>query len=446
MIEDKQKLRSLPSDSEKLTRGPGQKRVELLCPGGTLEKLKIAIRYGADACYIAGMNYGLRTRAGNFTRQEMEEALAFAHSHNAKIYVVANMVTHEGDEAGVEDFFREIYDLGVDAVLISDPGLIAICQAVTPNLPIHLSTQASAINYEALNFWHSQGLERVVLGREVSLEEIREMKAKTEIEIESFIHGAMCVGYSGRCVLSNHLKFRDGNRGGCAQPCRWAFELFDLDPDADSASFRADLSSKSGDQADGDKQPFYISAADLSMIEHIPELIESGVDSLKIEGRMKSIHYVSTVANVYRKALNSYYEDPEHYEVQQEWIDELEKVAQRNLSTGFYFGKPGVNEQSYKDTEESHLQIFIGQVLAYDPDTGIATIEQRNKFEVGDQIEFYGPGFRHHIQRVEWMENEEGERIDSCPHPQMILRMPVVKPVKRYDLIRKIFPEDDLNA
>lgn len=405
------------------------KKPEILCPGGDLEKLKIAITYGADACYIAGMDYGLRTRAGNFTEEEMQEAVDFAHTRGAKVYVVANMLTHEGDEVGVEDFFRQLSRQNVDAVLISDPGLISICQMVAPDLAIHLSTQASNVNYAALNFWKSEGLERVVLGREASLAEIREMKEKTDIELECFMHGAMCVGYSGRCVLSNHMLLRDANRGGCAQPCRWFFQLSE---------------EEEGSPLNPEGSPFCMSAADLSMIEQIPELLEAGIDSLKIEGRMKTIHYVSTVANVYRKAIDTYFEDPENYEYNPEWGEELAKVATRNMSTGFLLHEPGRTEQSYQDTRSKKNYRFVGKVLDYDETSKIATIQQRNKFSVGDFVEFYGPGFRHHVQQVAWLENEDGERIESCPHPKMLLRMPLEQAVKRDDLLRLIYDIDEI--
>lgn len=405
---------------------------EILCPGGSLEKLKIAIHYGADACYIAGMNYGLRTRAGNFSPEDMQEAVRFAHQHQAKVYVVANMVPHEGDAVGIEDFFRSLEDLGVDAVLISDPGLIRVCQQAAPKLAIHLSTQASTLNYAALNFWADQGLERVVLGRELSLAEIREMKARSKIQLEAFLHGAMCVSYSGRCVLSNHICYRDANRGGCAQPCRW---FYDVGLEDENHRYRE----LGGPGPDGDTATaFSMSAADLCMLDHIPDLVEAGLDSLKVEGRMKSIHYVSTVANVYRAALDAYYEDPDHYQVKPEWRAELQKTAQRVLSTGFYEGQPGPETQFAQQGQVDPGVTFVGQVLDYDPDTGVATLEQRNKFARGDSLEFYGPGMRIFRQTVAWLENAEGDPIEACPHPLMTLRLPVDQPVQPHDLVRLV--------
>ncbi|WP_163969752.1 peptidase U32 family protein [Oceanobacillus halotolerans] len=403
------------------------KKPEVLAPAGTLEKLKTAIRYGADAVYIGGNQYGLRSRAGNFSYDEMKEGVAFANKHDAKVYVTANMVTHEGDEEGAGEFFRKLRDIGIDAVIVSDPALIEICAMDAPGLPIHLSTQASATNYETLNFWHKEGLERVVLAREVGMDEIKEMQEKTDVEIEAFIHGAMCISYSGRCTLSNHMSNRDANRGGCSQSCRWKYDLFEMPQPEQHESVLA------GDPV----EDFSMSAVDMSMIRHIPDLVENGVDSLKIEGRMKSIHYVSTVANVYRKAVDAYCEDPENYEFKQEWEDELWKVATRELASGFYYGMPTENEQLFGKRRKIPAYSFIGQVLLYDEETKIATIQQRNLFEVGDDIEFYGPGFDHVSQTIHQMWDEEGNEIDRAPRAMMTVKMKVDHPVKPYDMMRK---------
>lgn len=405
------------------------KRPEVLAPAGTLEKLKTAIHYGADAVYIGGNAYGLRSRAGNFTREEMEEGVAFAKAHHAKVYVAANMVTHEGNQEGAGEFFRELRDVGISAVIVSDPALIEICAMEAPGLPIHLSTQASATNYETLEFWKNEGLERVVLAREVSMEEVAEIRKHTDVEIEAFIHGAMCISYSGRCTLSNHMSMRDANRGGCSQSCRWKYDLFDMPFGTEQHQSLTDKGAVN--------EEFSMSAVDMSMIQHIPDLIENGVDSFKIEGRMKSIHYVSTVSNVYKAAVDSYMADPENYVCKQEWIDELWKVAQRELATGFYYGTPSENEQLFGERRKIPQYKFIGEVMAYDEATGIATIRQRNHFSVGDEIEFYGPGFQHFEQSVEVMHNEEGVSIDRAPNPMMILTMPVKQPVQVGDMIRK---------
>lgn len=404
------------------------KRPEVLAPAGTLEKLKTAIRYGADAVYIGGNAYGLRSRAGNFTYEQMAEGVAFAKAHDAKVYVAANMVTHEQNQAGAGEFFRELRDVGISAVIVSDPALIEICATEAPGLPIHLSTQASATNYETLEFWKEEGLERVVLAREVSMEEVAEIRKNTDVEIEAFIHGAMCISYSGRCTLSNHMAMRDANRGGCCQSCRWKYDLYDLPFGGERHSL-----TENGAVA----EEFSMSAVDMSMIEHIPDLIQNGVDSFKIEGRMKSIHYVSTVANVYKAAVDSYMADPENYVCKQEWIDELWKVAQRELATGFYYKTPSENEQLFGERRKIPEYKFVGEVLSYDEITKMATIRQRNLFELGDEIEFYGPGFHHFEQVVTEMYDEEDQPIDRAPNPMMLLTMPVVQPVQPGDMIRK---------
>ncbi|AQP53702.1 protease [Vagococcus penaei] len=404
------------------------KRPEVLAPAGTLEKLKVAIRYGADAVYIGGNAFGLRSRAGNFTYEEMAEGVQFAKEHNAKVYVAANMVTHEFDAEGAGEFFRELRDVGINAVIVSDPALIEICITEAPGLPVHLSTQSSATNYETLEFWKNEGLERVVLAREVSMDEVAKIREHTDVEIEAFIHGAMCISYSGRCTLSNHMSHRDANRGGCSQSCRWKYDLFDMP----FVNERQSLT-ESGEVV----EPFSMSAVDMSMIEHIPDLIQNGVDSLKIEGRMKSIHYVSTVSNVYKAAVDSYMADPENYECKQEWIDELWKVAQRELATGFYYGTPSEDEQLFGKRRKIPVHKFIGEVLAYDETTKIATVQQRNHFRLNDAVEFYGPGFNHFHQTITQMWNEEGEAIDKAPNAMMIVKMPVDQPVRPGDMLRK---------
>lgn len=403
-------------------------RPEVLAPAGTLEKLKTAIHYGADAVYIGGEAYGLRSRAGNFTYDEMREGVAYAKEHQAKVYVAANMVTHEGDAAGAGAFFRELRDIGISAVIVSDPALIEICITDAPGLPVHLSTQASATNYETLNYWQDEGLERVVLAREVSMEEIAKMRENTDVEIEAFIHGAMCISYSGRCVLSNHMSKRDANRGGCSQSCRWKYDLFDLP----MAGERRSLTSQGTEV-----EPFSMSSVDMAMIEHIPDLIQYGVNSFKIEGRMKSIHYVSTVSNVYKAAVDSYMADPENYICKQEWIDELWKVAQRELASGFYYQRPSENEQLFGPRRKIPVYAFVGQVLAYDEQTKIATVQQRNAFSVEDEVEFYGPGFKHFSQIITSMRNEDNEVIDRAPNAMMTVYMPVSQPVSPGDMIRK---------
>lgn len=405
------------------------KRPEVLAPAGTLEKLKTAIHYGADAVYIGGNAYGLRSRAGNFTYEQMAEGVAYAREHDAKVYVAANMVTHEGNQEGAGEFFRNLRDVGISAVIVSDPALIEICITEAPGLPVHLSTQASATNWETLEFWKEEGLERVVLAREVSMAEVAMIRAHSDIEIEAFVHGAMCISYSGRCVLSNHMSMRDANRGGCSQSCRWKYDLFDMPFGTEAHQSLVDKGQVT--------EPYSMSAVDMSMIQHIPDLIENGVNSFKIEGRMKSIHYVSTVTNVYKAAVDSYMADPENWVCKQEWIDELWKVAQRELSDGFYYHTPTDEDQLFGPRRKIPQYTFIGEVLAYDATTKMATVRQRNHFSVGDEIEFYGPGFQHFHQSVTVMYNEDGESIDRAPNPMMLLTMPVAQPVHVGDMIRK---------
>lgn len=412
------------------------KKPEVLAPAGTLEKLKFAILYGADAVFIGGEAYGLRSRAGNFGYDEISEGVKFAHERGAKVYVAANMVTHEGDEKGSGEFFRTLRDLGVDAVIVSDIALISICLQEAPGLPVHLSTQASATNYETLNFWESEGLERVVLAREVSMQEIREMKKHVNVEIEAFIHGAMCIAYSGRCVLSNHMAKRDANRGGCTQSCRWKYGLFDIEMDGGKNNITEGIN-------DPDVEPYSMSSVDMSMIEHIPDLCEAGVESLKIEGRMKSIHYVSTVANVYRQAIDSYCDDPDNYEVKQEWIDELWKIAQRELCSGFYYDIPSQNEQLFGKRRKESEWDFVGEVLSYDKDTKIATIRQRNYFKVGDELEIYGPNLRHFRQELKELWDEDGEIVEEGNKAMYIYKIRVENEVKPNDLIRRYIGQNE---
>ncbi len=407
------------------------KSPELLAPAGTLEKLKIAVHYGADAVYIAGEAYGLRSQAGNFNYEEMAEAVEFAHARGVKVYVASNMVTHHGDEEGAGDFFRTIRDIGIDAVIISDPALMQICATDAPGLEMHLSTQQSAVNYETLNFWEDAGLTRCVLGREVSMAEIAEIQEKTNVEIEAFIHGAMCISYSGRCTLSNHMSNRDANRGGCSQSCRWKYGLYDMPALGEKYNVGAG-------EADTDiTEQFSMSATDLSMINHIPDIIENGIDSLKIEGRMKSIHYVSTVVNVYRKAIDSYLEDPENYQVDPAWIDELWKATSRELNTGFFYGQPDENFQLFGERRRKQEYKFVGEVLDYDEETGTATVQQRNVLNTGDSIEIYGPGMRVFTQVLGVMVNEDGEEIERAHQAMQIVTMKVDQPVRPHDILRK---------
>lgn len=406
------------------------RKPELLVPASSLEVLKTAVRYGADAVYIGGEVFGLRAKAKNFTLEEMAEGVNFAHKHGVKVYVTANILAHNADLEPVKAYFNDLKKVNPDALIIADPAIFTIAKEILPEMELHISTQANNTNYGTYNFWWNLGAKRVVSARELSIKEIKEIREHIpdDMEIETFVHGAMCISYSGRCTLSNHMSMRDANRGGCSQSCRWKYELFDM-------PFGTERRSKT---SEGEvEEEFSMSAVDMSMIEHIPELIENGVDSFKIEGRMKSIHYVSTVANVYKKAVDSYMEDPENYVCQQEWIDELWKVAQRELATGFYYNTPSENEQLFGERRKIPQYKFVGEVIAYNEKTQVATIRQRNLFSVGDEIEFYGPGFTHFHQTVKEMYNEDGEAIDRAPNPMMLLTMEVTQPVAVGDMIRK---------
>lgn len=402
------------------------KRPEVLSPAGTLEKLKVAVNYGADAVFVGGQAYGLRSRAGNFSMEEMAEGINYAHDHGVKVYVAANMVTHEGNEIGAGAWFRELRDLGLDAVIVSDPALIAICATDAPGLEIHLSTQASSTNYETFEFWKELGLTRVVLAREVTMAELAEIRKRTSVEIEAFVHGAMCISYSGRCVLSNHMSHRDANRGGCSQSCRWKYNLYDMPFGQERRSLKGEV-----------PEEFSMSAVDMCMIENIPDMIENGVDSLKIEGRMKSIHYVSTVTNCYKAAVNAYLESHQAFEaIKQDLIDELWKVAQRELATGFYYQTPTENEQLFGARRKIPQYKFVGEVVDFDEPSMTATIRQRNVINEGDRVEFYGPGFRHFETFITDLHDADGQKIERAPKPMELLTITVPQEVKAGDMIR----------
>ncbi|HHF7010063.1 peptidase U32 family protein [Streptococcus mutans] len=402
------------------------KRPEVLSPAGTLEKLKVAVNYGADAVFVGGQAYGLRSRAGNFSMEEMAEGINYAHDHGVKVYVAANMVTHEGNEIGAGAWFRELRDLGLDAVIVSDPALIAICATDAPGLEIHLSTQASSTNYETFEFWKELGLTRVVLAREVTMAELAEIRKRTSVEIEAFVHGAMCISYSGRCVLSNHMSHRDANRGGCSQSCRWKYNLYDMPFGQERRSLKGEV-----------PEEFSMSAVDMCMIENIPDMIENGVDSLKIEGRMKSIHYVSTVTNCYKAAVNAYLESPQAFEaIKQDLIDELWKVAQRELATGFYYQTPTENEQLFGARRKIPQYKFVGEVVDFDEPSMTATIRQRNVINEGNRVEFYGPGFRHFETFITDLHDADGQKIERAPKPMELLTITVPQEVKAGDMIR----------
>ncbi|ASS98757.1 MULTISPECIES: peptidase U32 family protein [Geobacillus] len=401
------------------------KKPELLAPAGNLEKLKIAVHYGADAVFIGGQEYSLRANADNFTIEEIREGVEFANRYGAKVYVTANIYAHNENIPGLDDYLRALEDAGVCGIIVADPLIIETARRVAPKLEVHLSTQQSLANWKAVQFWKEEGLERVVLAREVGAEEIRQIKEKVDIEIEAFIHGAMCSAYSGRCVLSNHMTARDSNRGGCCQSCRWDYDLYQLSDGREIPLF------EKGDA------PFAMSAKDLNLIRAIPVMIELGVDSLKIEGRMKSIHYVATVVSVYRKVIDAYCADPDHFMIREEWVRELEKCANRETAPSFFDGFPDYTNHMYGTHSRKTTHEFAGLVLGYDPKTGIATVQQRNHFRPGDEVEFFGPEIENFTQVIEKIWDEDGNELDAARHPLQIVKFKVKRPLFPYNMMRK---------
>ncbi|GEP84046.1 peptidase, U32 family [Staphylococcus piscifermentans] len=404
------------------------KKPELLAPAGNLEKLKIAVHYGADAVFLGGQEYGLRSNADNFTMEEIKEGVEFADKYGAKIYVTTNIIAHDENMDGLEDYLKSLEATGATGIIVADPLIIETCKAVAPKLEIHLSTQQSLSNYKAIEYWKEEGLDRVVLARETGAMEMKEMKEKVDIEIEAFIHGAMCIAYSGRCTLSNHMTARDSNRGGCCQSCRWDYDLLEVDEDGE-----LDLLYK-----DGHVTPFAMSPKDLKLIESIPDMMDLGIDSLKIEGRMKSIHYIATVVSVYRKVIDAYAADPENFKIKPEWLIELDKCANRDTASSFFEGTPGYQQQMFgNESNKKSPYDFCGLVLDYDETTHIATIQQRNHFKPGQEVEFFGPEIDGFKQIVETIYDEEGNELDAARHPLQIVQFKVDHPIYPNNMMRK---------
>ncbi len=402
------------------------KKPELLAPAGNLEKLKIAVHYGADAVFIGGQEYGLRSNADNFTLEEIAEGVEFANKYGAKIYVTTNIFAHNENIDGLDEYLMGLENAGVSGIIVADPLIIETCKRVAPKMEVHLSTQQSLSNWKAVQFWKEEGLERVVLARETSAEEIQEMKEKVDIEIETFVHGAMCIAYSGRCTLSNHMTARDSNRGGCCQSCRWDYDLFKLDANENEVALFSE-----------DDSPFAMSPKDLKLIESIPRMIELGIDSLKVEGRMKSIHYIATVVSVYRKVIDAYCADPDNFVINKEWLEELDKCANRDTAPAFFEGVPGVNEQMFGTHSKKTTYDFAGLVLDYEEETGVVTLQQRNFFKKGDQVEFFGPEIENFTQKIETIWDENGNEMDAARHPLQIVSFKVDKPVYPNNMMRK---------
>lgn len=400
---------------------------ELLVPASSLEVLKIAVIFGADAVYIGGEAFGLRAKAKNFTKEEMAQGIVFAHEHGVKVYVTANILAHNGDLKGVRKYFEELKEIQPDALIISDPGVFVIAREVCPEIEIHISTQANNTNYGTYNFWYGQGAKRVVSARELSLKEIRQIREEIpeDMEIETFIHGAMCISYSGRCLLSNFFTGRDANRGACTHPCRWKYSIVE--------------ETRPGEYMpvyENERGTYIFNSKDLCMIEHIPELIEAGIDSFKIEGRMKTALYVATVARTYRRAIDDYLESPEKYRKNMPWYqDQISNCTYRQFTTGFFFGKPDENTQIYDNNTYLKEYTYLGIVGG--KKDGLYRIEQRNKFSLGEEIEVMKPDGENRVVTVKRILDEEGVEMESAPHPKQVLYIDLGEPLEQYDILRR---------
>ncbi len=401
---------------------------ELLIPAGSLEVLKIAVVFGADAVYIGGEEFGLRAKAKNFSLKEMEEGIAFAHAHGAKVYVTANIFAHNEDLAEVGRYFEELKQIKPDALIISDPGVYRIAKEVCPEIERHISTQANNTNYGTFLFWHAQGAKRVVSARELSLAEIKEIRNRIpdDMEIETFIHGAMCISYSGRCLLSNYLTGRDANQGACTHPCRWKYSIVEeTRPHEYMPVF------------ENERGTYIFNSKDLCMIEHIPELMEAGIDSFKIEGRMKTALYVATVSRTYRKAIDDCMESKDLYLKNLPWyVSQISNCTYRQFTTGFFFGKPSQEAQIYDNNTYLKEYTYLGLVEACIRE-GVCAISQRNKFSVGEEIEVMKPNGENTAAVVRSIWDEDGNEMESAPHPQQKLSVDLGVPVERYDILRR---------
>ncbi|MBK5245198.1 MAG: U32 family peptidase, partial [Eubacteriaceae bacterium] len=404
------------------------KKPELLAPAGNLEKLKYALHYGADAVYCAGKHFGLRAKADNFDQSGLKEAVDYVHARGKKIYVALNIFAHNKDLEGLSDYVLELAALSIDGVIVADPGVFSVVREFAPEMKISMSTQANNTNWRSVAFWYAQGAKRIVLARELGLEDIKEIKKKVprEMEIETFVHGAMCISYSGRCLLSHYMTGRNSNQGDCAQPCRWKYHLVE--------ETRPDEAFSIEDDATGS---FIFNSKDLCLVNEIPSLIAAGVDSFKIEGRMKSLYYVATVVSAYRSAIDYAYDHPEVTELDEHYFKELTKVSHRNYTTGFYHGKTSSEDQNYGSSSYTRNYDFVGLVLDYDQKTGMAVIEQRNKITLGDEIEVLIPGKAFMTQKVNLITDAMGNLLESTPHPQMIYHLKMDEAVSSMDILRK---------
>lgn len=404
------------------------KKIELLAPAGDINKLKTAVEYGADAVYLGGESFGLRKASKNFSMEDIKWATDYLHERGKKIHVTLNIIPHNHDMEGVEDYIKNLYEIGVDALIVADPGMFMKVKEVAPDFPIHISTQGSVTNVETVKFWQKLGAERVVMARELSLKEVADIikEVGDSIEVETFAHGAMCMSYSGRCLLSNYMTGRDANMGDCAQPCRYKYHLVEEKRPGEYFPIE-----------EHDEGTFIMNSKDLCMIEHIDEMIEAGIASLKIEGRVKSEYYLATVIRSYRMAIDAYYRDPENYKYDPSLLEEIKKVSHRDFTTGFFFGQANENSQVYKDNSYIRGYDFVGIVLDYDEETKIATIEQRNRVFVGEEIEIFGPGVKHFDYKIEKMLDDKDREIDVANKAKQIFKIKIDQPIKKGFILRR---------
>ena len=402
--------------------------VELLIPASSLEVLKTAVIFGADAVYIGGEVFGLRAKAKNFSMEDMAEGIQFAHEHGVKVYVTANILAHNGDLEGVREYFTQLKEIKPDALIISDPGIYTIAKEICPEIERHISTQANNTNYGTYQFWWNQGAKRVVTARELSLNEIAEIRKNIpdEMEIETFVHGAMCISYSGRCLLSNYFTGRDANQGACTHPCRWKYAVVEEKRPGEYLPVY-----------ENERGTYIFNSKDLCMIEHIPELIEAGIDSFKIEGRMKTALYVATVARTYRKAIDDYLTSPEKYKENMDWyLEQISNCTYRQFTTGFFFGKPSEESQIYDNNTYIKEYTYLG-IVGERNEEGLYQIEQRNKFSVGEQIEVMKPDGRNIPVTVKRIVDEDGNEMESAPHPKQVLYIDLGQELEMYDILRR---------
>lgn len=401
------------------------KKPELLAPAGDLEKLKVAVLYGADAVYIGGKSFGLRKNAGNFSYEDMAEAVEFAHKYGKKIYITANIFAHNNDIDKLDNFLETIKELKFDGIIVSDLGIFK--KAIKTGIPVHISTQANTTNYQSALFWYELGAKRVVLARELSLEEIKEIRDKTpkDLEIEAFVHGALCISYSGRCFLSNYMTYRDANLGDCAHPCRYKYYVVE---EKRPNQYFPIIENETG--------TYIFNSKDLCMIEYIDKLVFSGIDSFKIEGRMKSSFYIATVVSNYRKAIDKFIKDPYNFAPEEEWLIEIAKCSHRSYTTNFYFGKPNQNDYKYESSQYIREYDFVGIVKDI-INENFAIVEQRNRFFKGDLVEVMLPDGTYFEQTIDFIEDQDGNQIDVCPHPQQLVKIRFDKKVTQYAMLRK---------